>query len=434
MSFETKTTELEGGFSAKDLPVIEKLLQAPKSNRKDFASISPTRDLSQIKADISTVNDLVYDDKTLEKEINARLDIIEKSLTEDLKKAEATYQEREKYWKTEIENKNELLQKRLKEREAQLDKEIAALEKETEKKIDENLVKFKEGVAKNIRKDEKPLEKSIQVLEKLVSSKTDQDLVSKIEQELIKLSDFTQIFAEAVGFAKQQVGILKEKEQDILDIKELDIEKLKRQAEIDKEALRDESKRKEKERDTELKELKVARDEKQKVVSQFKDVRSEWVSQIKQGIGSQDTAMINKRFIPTTDAGNYPKSVDLQVPLYLFQYKKENETYTLAIPPINMPDNMKKPDRSSFYGDHRTVFYDLVVPETERMIVDWFLEASKSLELNSSIQQLDNLLDNPAGIRDTFFTSRGLMVDKLKVNQKNFSKANDRLTDVFTSG
>ena len=260
MKFESKETEILGAFNKNEIEVISQLLMAPKGSRSDFEQLRPTRDQGQIKDDLDAVNSLVYDQKSLDKEIDERIDIVDKAMKEQVQFIENQYNEREKYWKSEIDNKNDLLQKRLKERETQLDKEIQALENKVDKDIDKNLQKFKDGVAKNIRKDEKPIEKSIVELEKLVGQKTDRNLVDKIENELVKLEDFTKIFQEAVGFARRQVDQVKARERDIYELKELDIENLKVAAEEEKEQLRKDSKRKEKERDEEMKSLKSQRD------------------------------------------------------------------------------------------------------------------------------------------------------------------------------
>jgi len=430
--FETKEAEILGGFSGKELQAITKLLQAPKSSRSDFETLKPTRDQNQIKEDIKSVNQLVYDSSSLDKEIDERLDLIEKALKEEMTEYENKYKEREKYWQAEIENKNELLQKRLKEREKQLDKDIEGLEKELDKKIDHNLKQFKDGVAKNIRKDEKPIEKSIVELEKLVSSKTDRAMVDKIEQELIKLEDFTKIFQEAVGFARRQVDVVKSKERDLYEIHELETERLRQQAEEDKKELREDSKRKEKERDQEMKGLREDRDAVKQRYAKFRDLRDEWKNNLREEIGDQETAMVPQRLIPSEGNGA-PTIVELSVPTYLFQYRRENEVSTLAVPPVKMPDNMKKPDRGSFYGDGKTVYYHLIVPESERLITDWFSKRAQRLELQSNIQELKNILNDSAELRNTFFDNRSFMEDKLKVNGGRLRKANNRLTDVFSA-
>ncbi|MHA2501336.1 MAG: hypothetical protein ACXAE3_00495 [Candidatus Kariarchaeaceae archaeon] len=433
-SFETKEAEIKGGFNKKQLEILIKLLQSPKGSDKSFQVLAPTRDQSAIKEDLDRVNSLVYDTKSMEKEIKERLDLIEKALKTEMDQYQAKYDERDTFWRGEIENKNELLQKRLKEREKQLEKELANLETEVDKNIDIELQKFRDGVAKNIRKDEKPIEKSIKAMEKLVGEPTSRDLIDKIEQELLKLSDFTKIFEEAVGFALRQVGQVRGAERDIMEIRELDIERLKAQAETDKEQLRQESKSKEKERDAEMKELKEDLDAVKKRYAKFKDVRDEWAADVKEGIGKQDTAMIPSSNVPSNDSGTDPGAVNLQVPAYIFQYRRDSEVVTLAIPPVQMPSSMKKPERNSFFGDHKTVHYTLTVPETEKMITDWFKGIAGELQMQSNIQALKNYLDDSADIRETFFNNSSLMIDKLKVDKKNLKAANDRLTEVFISG
>jgi hypothetical protein len=50
------------------------------------------------------------------------------------------------------------------------------------------------------------------------------------------------------------------------------------------------------------------------------------------------------------------------------------------------------------------------------------------------VQDLKNYLDDSAELRNTFFENSSLMVDKLKVDKGSFKDANNRLTEVFTSG
>ena len=90
--------------------------------------------------------------------------------------------------------------------------------------------------------------------------------------------------------------------------------------------------------------------------------------------------------------------------------------------------------RSAFAGDKKTVFYHLVVEESKKLIANWFEDAATSRDFQSIIGGLPNMLDNPSELRDIFFTSQTLMIDKLKANEKDIKKANDRLTDVWTSG
>jgi hypothetical protein len=68
------------------------------------------------------------------------------------------------------------------------------------------------------------------------------------------------------------------------------------------------------------------------------------------------------------------------------------------------------------------------------MLSKWFEKEAETLDMSTAIQQLPNLLDSAGDLRDTFFNSQSLMVDKLKVNKKSIKAANDRLTEVFASG
>jgi hypothetical protein len=99
-----------------------------------------------------------------------------------------------------------------------------------------------------------------------------------------------------------------------------------------------------------------------------------------------------------------------------------------------MPDSMKKPPKNSFHGDRKTVSYKLIVPDAYTMLSKWFEKEAETLDMSTAIQQLPNLLDKPSELRDAFFNTQSLMVDKLKVDKKSIKAANDRLTEIFASG
>ncbi|MHA2250033.1 MAG: hypothetical protein ACXAD7_06710 [Candidatus Kariarchaeaceae archaeon] len=429
-AFQVQEAKLQGGYNANQLKVIDLLLQAPRSTRTDFNMFPPLRDIDLVKEDLSKINQIIYDEKSLKDAIKQRLVIIDKALAEESLEYEQKLSERNDYWKHEIKNKNEILQREIKERDAELKKELKNLEKDTQRKIKDNTKTFLAGVSKNIRKDEKPIEKNIQELERLTADAS-ADKVHEIEASLKRLSDVTETFRAAVGFAQSQVKKTKFKEEELVAIYNMDSKTLKERADRDKEALKEQSKMKEAERDKELKRLKEDRDAANKRLSKFRDVQSDWSRDIEAGIDTKGTAMLD----PSSLRVNNPNPiVELHIPFYIFQYKKKNEHYTVAVPPVNMPDSMKKASKNSLYGDQRTVFYNPVVVASVKLLAEWFEKESQALDMNTAIQQLPNLLDNPAVLRDTFFNSQSLMVDKLKVNKKDIKKANDRLTEVFASG
>ena len=428
--FTIKNAELIGGYNSKQLKVIEEMLQAPRSNRSDFETLPLTRGAGKLKEDLSKINQLIYDESSLHDATQKRLDIIEKALTEEAKEYQDKLDERTDYWNNEIKNKNEILQREIRERDKQLEKEKTDLETVTARKIKENTKNFLTGVAKNIRSDEKPIEKLIQELEKLTTG-TSSDNVHEIDLNLNRLTDATETFRAAVGFAKTQVKKTKHKEEELNAMYNMDARSLEEKCERDKEELKQKSKMKESERNNELKQLKLDRDATSKRISKFRDVRSEWLRDIESSLGSKEAAVLDPNSLRIS---NPNPLVELFVPMYIFQYKKQNEHFVVAVPPVNLPENMKKPSKGSFFGAYKTVHYDLVVPETLNLISQWFEKESQSLDMSTAISQLPNLLDNPSELRDTFFNSQSLMVDKLKVNKKGIKQANDRLTDIFSSG
>ena len=76
----------------------------------------------------------------------------------------------------------------------------------------------------------------------------------------------------------------------------------------------------------------------------------------------------------------------------------------------------------------------MTVPKIQKLIAIKLEQTIQSRDGNAIMQTIPNLLDNPSELRDTFFNSQSLMMDKLRVDKKSIKKANDRLTDVWTSG
>ncbi|MCH8907833.1 MAG: hypothetical protein IH840_12155 [Candidatus Heimdallarchaeota archaeon] len=431
MELKASQTDLIGAYTDKQMEMISKLLAAPRDNRSDFTPLVPLRGIGKIKADVKSVNKKIYDEASLKKAVTQRLDLIETALNDDSTQYTNKLTERTDYWQLEIRNKNENLDKQLRERDAQLEQQLADLTGKTKAKSEDNFEKFLLGVAKNIRRDETPLEGTLQKIEKLTGRSAQPEDVPKIDRLLQQLADQAETFKAAVLFAKRQVKNMQSKEYDISEMQELNVEGLKKVSEREKNEYREKANMIEKERDPELEQLKKERDESSDRLSKFRDLRGQWASEMTNSLETKGKQMISSSSLglPSPDP-----LVELQIPIYLFQYKKKDELYTVVVPPVNLPDNFKKADRSAFAGNKKTVFYYLVVEETKKQIANWFEDAASSRDLQTIIARLPNILDDPSELRDTFFNSQTLMTDKLKANKKDIKKANERLTEVLTSG
>lgn len=431
MEFEASEINIKGAYSDKQMDMITKLLAAPRDNRSDFKALVPLRDMKTIKADLRRVNQKIYDEASLNKAVAERLDLIETALNDDSIKYTDKLAERTDYWQLEFRNKNENLDKQLREKDAQLEQQLADLAGKTRAKSEDNFEKFLFGVAKNIRRDETPLEGTIQKIEKLTKRSAQPEDVPKIDRLLQQLADQAETFKAAVLFAKRQVKNMQSKEYDISEMQELNVEGLKKVSEREKNEYREKANLIGKERDLELEQIKKEKDESSNRLIKFKDLKSQWASEMTNSLETKGKQMISSSSLglPSPDA-----LVELQIPIYLFQYKKKGELFTVVVPPVNLPDNFKKADRSAFAGNKKTVFYYLVVEETKKQIANWFEDAASSRDLQTIIAGLPNMLDNPSELRDTFFNSQTLMTDKLKANKKDIKKANERLTEVLTSG
>ncbi|MFV2014708.1 MAG: hypothetical protein ACC656_04730, partial [Candidatus Heimdallarchaeota archaeon] len=396
-----------------------------------FNNLPPLKTKTELKEEFAEINEQVYDDVALKKAINERLDIISAALTEEANISETAYKEKQQHWKVEIANKTANLKRDLTERDKELKKDIAALDKGLQEKIQNNLQNFLDGVAKNIRRDEKPIEASIQALEKLTKMAKKAEDIPKIDRLLKQLTDETETLRAAIGFATRQVKSTKVKEEDLQANFSIDVEYLKNRAEVDKNILRENSNKVEEMRDKELKELKTARDNALNHLTKFKDLRNDWLKDIVSTIATKSVKMISPSVLG--DPGN-AKIIELKIPMYVFQYDKKGEAYSVVVPPVHLPENFRKPKGDSIYGDQKTVYYDFTVPKIKKLIADKLEVALQTRDGNAILQTIPNLLDNPSQLRDTFFNSQALFLDKLRVDKKSIKKANDRLTDVWTSG
>ena len=124
--------------------------------------------------------------------------------------------------------------------------------------------------------------------------------------------------------------------------------------------------------------------------------------------------------------------VEFNVPMYIFQYLRKSSTITVAVPPIQIPNNMKNMGKNVFYGPQKSLFFDLITPQSDNFVTKWIEKSADDLEISTQIAQVNNLLDDPKSLRETFFTSKKLMIETLKINKKNWTKVNERLTNVFS--
>ncbi|MCY3414681.1 MAG: hypothetical protein INQ03_23730 [Candidatus Heimdallarchaeota archaeon] len=429
LKFRTEETELVGGFKDKDVKIIEEILKAPRGTRSDFPKLPISGDLEKLRSQLKIINSMVYDENSLEKEINDRFKIIETALTEESTEYSSKYEERKTFWKAEIDNASVNLEKRLKERDKQLEVELKELDQHTKKKIKDTISMFYQGVAKNIRKDEQPIEKLIQELEAVTTKPPVPEHVDSITKILEKMRDSTNTLLADIDFQMRKVRTVNAKEQEFLEDQGLDIKGLEAKAQREKEEMIEESRHLEENRDTELAGLKADRDAANTRLAEFKDKMKFWMGDIKEAIGGRGVTMIPETALKLDTVSTI---VELYIPMYLFQYKKNEETYTVCVPPLKVPNSMKKPDKDMFFGDHKTVCFYRVVPDIEKSLIPWLEKQANTLDIASNIQDLDNILNDPTSIRNNFFNSNKLFLDTLKVNKGKLESANQRLTTKFS--
>lgn len=430
LRFKKEEAEIRGGYNEKATATIEELLKLPRGERSDFKKLSPVGDMAELKNQLKVINQMVYDDASLTKAINDRMTIIENALSEEAKEYKLKYDERAKFWKAEIDNASTNLKKRLKERDTQLEADKKALEKETSNKISQAIKTFFKGVSKNIRKDEVPIEKAITELEAIAAKAASSDNIASVDSILQKLRDLTTTFAADIDFQLRKIKLVSGKEAEFLEIQDLDIQGLEMRAERDKAELIEESKNIEKRRDEELALLKADREASKQRFAQFKDKKDNWANDIHQAIGGRGTAMIPESSLKIDSPA---KMVELHIPMYIYQYRKNENLYTVAVPPVKLPSSMKKPEKGTFFGEHKTVSFLLLSTDIDRVVTSWLEKAADEIDMMSTIQTLPNILDDPTRIRNDFFESQNLFLTKLKVDKKKLSKANERLTEVFSA-
>ncbi len=429
LDFKQEEALLRGGIDSKQMAAIEIYLKAPRETRADFKVLSPIGDMDELKEQLNIINQMVYDEKSLDKAIKDRIKIVETALKEKYTELQNYYKERETHWKNEIQNADQILKTRLSERDKKLANDIKKLDADTDAKINNNMKSFVTSFAKNIRKDEKDIERLLQELEKLSQQKPKKELVETIKTKLSDLREYSDIFHSGVVYAIRQADEVKIKESDIIEIAELNKEGLINQAEIDKKELIEKSKRVKKDRDEELKSIKKEIGNIKSKLDQFNSVKEKWINEIKNALGSKGTDMLPvsalKMDVP-------PTSLQLLIPMYLIQFSKKDDTITRAVPPVRLPNSMKKPDKDVFAGPNKTVFFIPVVPNKDNFVVSWIEKNANKLDILNQLSSLPNIINNPKDLREIFFTSQKLMVETLKVDKKKWKKLNENLTALFS--
>ncbi len=428
MQFKVKETILRGGLSKNDLDAVYTLLDAERlSGSWEFTELPPIREQDELNADIEAIDSAVYDKKRLETEINKRISLVDNAFKDVVDTLKNQLTDREKYWKEELKRLKAEETTKLKERDEQLKKDLEDLKKKKEKAKKENLKGFVAGVAKNIRKDEKDIEKYVQELEKLTTNPGD-DPVSAIENTLSNLEDATDTFRAAISFAKEQVTKTRNRESDIDADYKLDKEDLERKCEIDKEQIRQVLISAEKQSKEEIESIKRELTVAQEKYSKFLSLKDQWVDEIEKQIQTESAPMIEpERFKLNTAPG---KTVKLLMPIYIFQYGKKNksDTYTYVVPPVKLPDSLKKVDKNSIFGKHKAMFYYPLHPKLLDF-VDWIPKSiEKHIAFRNAIEALPNLVDMTTEMRNIFFESKPLLINFLHMPEKAYKGAAQRLS------
>ncbi len=427
LQLKVTDTILKGGLSKKDLEIVYALLDTQRvQGNWDFKELPTTREQADLKADIDSVNSAIYDKKRLEAEIKKRIDLATAAFKAEVDQTKGLLEERTTYWKNRIKELELEEKAKLKEREKKLQADLTALKKEAEKSKKENLKTFVKGVAKNIRKDEKEIEKLVQELEKLTATPGD-DPITAIDETLAALDDATDTFKAAISFAKDQVNRTRNREADIDADLKLESEDLERKAELDKEAIRRILIDAKAERQAELAEIEKQLQEAQSKYEQFLDRQDQLAREIERQVQTEGAPMIEPERFKLDNPG---QTIKMLVPIYIFQYGKrnKNDLFTIAIPPVKVPDTLRKFDKNALFGKHKAIFYYPIHPRLSEL-VEWIPRTIETnLVFRNAVDALPNLVTKTQEMRDSFYQAKPLLVNTLHMAEKNFRKAAERLS------
>lgn len=428
-TYSKKDISIIGGVTQQDFDLIRGLVVAPREKgNPDFNLLPPTRPSSEIKKDVKLVDSAVYDEKRLDAEIKKRIDLVATKINEDITAKNAALKERESYWKTELSNLSKNQTAAIKNRQKQYDTDLKAITSESVKKKKKNIQQFVKGVAKNIRSDEKLIEKHVQHLEGLVQS-PGEDPLADIEKSLEELDDAVEAFRAAVSFAKSNVAKTRANEVDIdHEANYLKSEKEKN-LERDLATIKAEFANMENESEQEQLQLQQEVKKSEDKLNLFKREKGNWIHEIKSGVALQDGLLIEPNQLNISSPG---KLLEIHIPMYIFKYDRNGDFFYVVIPPVKVPNAFKKvSSKNIIAGKHQSVYYIPMVDELTKFAA-WFeslIIANQKIRI--AVDALPNLVERTSDMRDLYFKSKSLMVDKLKMSEKAYGKATGRLTDIF---
>ena len=127
---------------------------------------------------------------------------------------------------------------------------------------------------------------------------------------------------------------------------------------------------------------------------------------------------------------NPGQTIKMLVPIYIFQYGKrnKNDLFTIAIPPVKVPDTLRKFDKNALFGKHKAIFYYPIHPRLSEL-VEWIPRTIETnLVFRNAVDALPNLVTKTQEMRDSFYQAKPLLVNTLHMAEKNFRKAAERLS------
>ncbi len=434
MNLKVDYEVLKGGVSREELTILNALLAAPRvSGNWEFTPLPSRRPLNEIKADIKAINTTILDQATLGKEIDSRLAIIEEAFQKNVSDQESTLKEKMAFWTQELKTIKATEASKIKSRQSDLEKSISVLEKDLDKKKQSNLATFQKIVGRNIVKDGKEIVKLLGAFEALEKD-TKNDPILQAQKLIEELKDATDVFFNDLHTARRNVTSTQNTSADLDADFLMEKQDLEKKAQQDIEAIKMEYEQGLTRSQTELADLESKVTASKTKLDEYSDKKLKWKKELEKKISMEGAPTLASEELKTRSPGDF---LTLYIPFYLFQYVNNNgnDLATITIPPVVLPTNLKKLDKSGIFGKHKSISYLPVSPKATSFF-DWLPDALENdLVIKNAVEGLTNLVEQTIQMRDIFLqpNTKELFVKKLNMSEKAYGAASGRLTNsVFT--
>ena len=420
MSFSVEEAYLTGGIYKSDAELLKSLLSLPRGEDSAAKVIPPIKPVSEIKTELASINDLIYDDKTVKAETKNLLDAAEKALKDNLDNYNKDLKEFQTKWKTDLKTLETEEKKKLAEREKKLQADKKGIRKKAEADKKKKLDLLLKGITKNMKKDAQEILNQIEKFQgelANLSATPYEDLIKKIQY----IEDEGSSFMAAVGLARDNVYRTKSEEGDIDHFALLATEDLENSYEKDIAEIKAIREKEESKSESEILGMTSKRDDAQTKYDSFLSQRAKWEQEIRKGVLTDDTLMIPADYL---DLQNSPPLVDLLIPVYLFQYKNnKGKIVNVIIPPVKLPDNLSKvKDKNVIRGKNKIIQYIPIHPDVEKL-TSWVEKMfEENIDLRQSIDGLPSMITDHASNYQLLTSGKTIFTGSLMMKDKDYQK------------